>query len=142
MTFTPGELAYLESQRLGRLATAQPDGTLQVSPVGFRYNPGAETIDISGYHMSASRKFRNVAGNGRVAFVVDDIASVTPWRVRCLEIRGRGEAIEVPGGTSDADGSIIRIHPQRIISFGIEEPDTEPHLLTPHNRNVADPGPR
>jgi pyridoxamine 5'-phosphate oxidase family protein len=143
MTFTPGELEYLESQRLGRLATAQPDGTLQVSPVGFRYNPGEGTIDISGYNMSASRKFRNVAANGRVAFVVDDVASVQPWRVRCLEIRGRAEAIDAPGGTADGvDGSLIRIHPQRIISFGIEEPDTEPHKLTPHNRNVADPGAR
>jgi pyridoxamine 5'-phosphate oxidase family protein len=139
MTFTPGELEYLASQRLGRLATAQPDGTLQVSPVGFRYNPGAGTIDIGGYHMSASRKFRNVADNGRVALVIDDVASVQPWRVRCLEIRGRAEAIDGPGGTADVDGSIIRIHPQRIISFGIEE-DQEPHLLTPHNRNVPDPG--
>ena len=26
--FTDGELAYLATQRLGRLATAQPDGTL------------------------------------------------------------------------------------------------------------------
>ena len=141
MTFTPAELEYLASQRLGRLATAQPDGTLQVSPVGFRYNPDAGTIDIGGYHMSASRKFRNIADNGRVAFVVDDVASVQPWRVRCLEIRGRAEAIEVPGGTAaDVDGSIIRIHPRRIISFGIEDLDTEPHLLTPRNRNVADPG--
>lgn len=28
---------------------------------------------------------------GRVAFVVDDIASVEPWRVRCVEIRGHAE---------------------------------------------------
>ena len=143
MTFTPGELEYLASQRLGRLATAQPDGTLQVSPVGFRYNPDAGTIDIVGYNMSASRKFRNVADNGRVAFVVDDVASVQPWRVRCLEIRGRAEAIGAPGGTAaGVDGAIIRIHPQRILSFGIEELDPEPHLLTPHNRNVADSGAR
>jgi pyridoxamine 5'-phosphate oxidase-like protein len=38
MSFTDTELEYLSSQRLGRLATAQPDGTLQVSPVGFRHN--------------------------------------------------------------------------------------------------------
>jgi PPOX class F420-dependent enzyme/OxyR family protein len=69
----------------GRLATVQPDGTLQVSPVGFRYNSVTETIDIGGFNMAASRKFRNVAENGRAAFVVDDIASVDPWRVRCLE---------------------------------------------------------
>jgi len=91
MTFTATELDYLATQRLGRLATAQPDGTLQVSPVGLKYNPATTTIDIVGYHMAASRKLHNVAESGRVAFVVDDIASVQPWRVRCLEIRGRAE---------------------------------------------------
>ncbi len=130
------EFAYLRTQRLGRLATAQPDGTLQVSPVGFRYNPGTSTIDVGGYHMSASRKFRNVADNGRVAFVVDDIASVKPWRVRCLEIRGHAEAIDAPAGS---DGAIIRIHPTRVISFGLDDPDQDPHLLTRSKRDVTPP---
>jgi pyridoxamine 5'-phosphate oxidase family protein len=134
MTFTSAELAYLESQRLGRLATVQPDGTLQVSPVGFQLNTVAGTIDIHGFNMAASRKFRNVADNGRVAFVVDDIASVDPWRVRCLEIRGTAEAITAPGGS---EGPVIRIHPRRIISFGIDDPDHGPHELVPNNRDVT-----
>jgi pyridoxamine 5'-phosphate oxidase family protein len=67
MIFTASELEYLATQRLGRLATAQPDGTLQVSPVGFHYNPSTETIDIGGYRMATSPKFRNMAGNGRMA---------------------------------------------------------------------------
>jgi pyridoxamine 5'-phosphate oxidase family protein len=123
--FTDAELEYLASQRLGRLATAQPDGTLQASPVGFRVNKETGTIDIAGRGMTGSRKFRNVADNGRVAFVVDDVPSVNPWTVRCLEIRGRGEAIATPAdsayGSSPAgvDGAVIRIHPTRIISFGI-----------------------
>lgn len=132
MTFTESELAYLASQRLGRLATAKPDGTLQASPVGFRYNADTGTIDIPGFNMSESRKFRNVADNGRVAFVVDDLASVEPWRVRCLEIRGRGEAIDAET-SSDA---IIRIHPTRVISFGIDQPDTPPHELVPSMRDI------
>ena len=41
--------------------------------------------------MSKSQKFRNVARNPKVAFVVDDITSRDPWRVRCLEIRGTAE---------------------------------------------------
>src|SRR5579862_8045038 len=96
MSFTSAELAYLATQRLGRLATAQPNGTLQVSPVGFRYNSGTGTIDIAGLNMAASRKFRNVAANGQAAFVVDDLASIQPWRPRCLEIRGHAEAIAEP----------------------------------------------
>ncbi len=138
MAFTDSELDYLSTQRLGRLATAQPDGTLQVSPVGYLYNPDTTTIDIVGYRMAASRKFRNVADNGRIAFVVDDISSVEPWRVRCLEIRGHAEAIDAANSSTSHDGPIIRIHPTRIISFGIDQPDQEPHLLTPNSRNVTD----
>ncbi|NUR62908.1 MAG: PPOX class F420-dependent oxidoreductase, partial [Catenulispora sp.] len=63
--FTEAEVAYLAEQRLCRLATAQPDGTLQVSPVGFGYNEKLGTIDIGGHNMAASRKFKNVAANGR-----------------------------------------------------------------------------
>ncbi|MBW6436271.1 PPOX class F420-dependent oxidoreductase [Actinoplanes hulinensis] len=130
MAFTAEELAYLAGQRLGRLATVQPDGTLQVSPVGFTYNPETATIDIGGWKMAASRKYRNVAENGRVAFVVDDVPSVNPWRVRCLEIRGRGEAIDGPE-------PIIRIHPRRIISFGLDQPDQDAHTLTANKRDVS-----
>ena len=62
MTFTDAETAYLASQRLGRLATIGPDGSPQVKPVGFRYNPGLGTIDVTGFNMAASHKFRNVGG--------------------------------------------------------------------------------
>jgi pyridoxamine 5'-phosphate oxidase family protein len=109
-----------------------------VSPVGFHYNEELGTIDIGGFNMSTSQKFRNVTRNGTVAFVVDDIASTQPWRVRCLEIRGIAEAVPDPSNpTPGHDGSIIRIVPRRIISFGIDQPDQEPHELTPNNRNVT-----
>ena len=120
MIFTEAERAYLESQRLGRLATARPDGTLQANPVGFDYNPELGTIDVRGHGMITSRKFRNVEHNGRVAFVVDDAASLDPFVPRCLEIRGTAEAVRGPGDPeAGEDGAIIRIRPKRIISFGI-----------------------
>jgi len=138
MAFTEAELKYLDAQPLGRLATVQPNGTLQVSPVGFSVNPDDHTINIGGYSMAASRKYRNVAANGRVAFVVDDVPSLDPWRVRCLEIRGVAEAVPGPNAaTGDLDGAIIRITPQRIISYGIEVPDQEPHAMTVNNRDVG-----
>ncbi|PVU84357.1 PPOX class F420-dependent oxidoreductase (plasmid) [Cellulomonas sp. WB94] len=130
--FTDTELAYLRSQHLGRIATQKPDGTLQNSPVGFRYNAAEGTIDIGGFHLEDSRKYRNVAANGRVAFVVDDLVSVQPWRVRCVEIRGRAEVLPTHGTRP----ALIRIHPERIISFGIEEPDTEAHSLSVNARDV------
>jgi pyridoxamine 5'-phosphate oxidase family protein len=74
--------------------------------------------------MSGSQKYRNIADNGRVAFVVDDVPSRDPWQVRFLEIRGTAEAVAPPAGSDAAggpDGAIIRIHPKKIISFGVEK---------------------
>jgi pyridoxamine 5'-phosphate oxidase family protein len=122
--FTDGELAYLDAQRLGRLATIQRNGTIQNSPVGFFYNAARQTVDIGGRDMANSQKFKNVAANGRVAFVVDDLASIDPWTPRCLEIRGDGEAILDPDDSAAPfPSAIIRIHPRRIISFGIDPPE-------------------
>jgi pyridoxamine 5'-phosphate oxidase family protein len=136
-SFTEDELAYLSAQRLGRLATAAPDGTLQASPVGFRYNPDLDTIDIGGFVMSRSRKFRNVAATGQVAFVVDDIASTDPWRVRFLEIRGEAEAVPAPPETPEGtDGALIRVRPRRVISFGLEPSNLPVHEQEMNARNV------
>lgn len=141
MSFKPHEIEFMKAADLRRLATIQPDGTPQVSPVGFTYNEQLGTIDIAGYNMAKSQKFRNLAHNDKVAFVVDDIASRDPWRVRCLEIRGTAEqAVTASGQVAPAgdvlDSAIIRITPRRIISFGIDDTDTEPHLLKADSRNV------
>jgi pyridoxamine 5'-phosphate oxidase family protein len=138
MTFSQIELDYLAGQMLGRLATRRPDGTLQNSPVGFRYTAATATIDIGGFTMAASRKFRNVADNGEVAFVVDDVPSVSPWRVRCLEIRGSAEALTEPADSAYGNAEpIIRIHPRRILGFGLEQLDVEPHDLALNSRDVG-----
>jgi pyridoxamine 5'-phosphate oxidase family protein len=119
--FTRAELDYLAAQPLGRLATAGSNGMLQNNPVGFRVDAEAGTIDIGGWNMGASQKFRNVRANGRVAFVVDDLVSVQPWTVRGLEIRGRAEALtDAKPPQQFMSGEIIRIHPERIFSWGIE----------------------
>lgn len=137
MIFTAAEAAFLGSQRLGRLATAQPDGTLQASPVGFEVDAELGVIDVRGYGMANSRKFRNVEDNGRVAFVVDDVPSLDPFRVRCLEVRGWAEAVRTPADeATGADGAIIRIHPKRIISFGINT-EFDMNAVAADNRDVA-----
>ena len=130
MIFTDAEREYLQVQTLGRLATVQSDGSPQVNPVGFTYNDELESIDISGFRMGSSQKYRNVRGNPRVAFVVDDIPSTQPYQARFLEIRGAAEAV------GEGNGAIIRITPERIIGFGVEKLG-EPHELLPNSRNVA-----
>jgi pyridoxamine 5'-phosphate oxidase family protein len=134
MTFTEAEIDYLRSQRLGRLATIQPDGSPQVKPVGYRYNPELGTIDVTGFNMAASQKFRNVSRNGRAALVIDDIVSTDPWRVRFLEIRGTGEAVPADG---ESGQPLIRIHPTRILSFGVEAPPGEPHQTRLVTRDIG-----
>jgi pyridoxamine 5'-phosphate oxidase family protein len=120
--FTRAEIDYLKGQRLGRLATASPDGQPHVVPVSFRYNPDLDTIDIGGHDFAKRKKFRDVHRNPRVAFVVDDVASVEPWRPRGIEIRGTAEVL--PNGGADImpsfDPEMFRIRPKRIISWGIE----------------------
>jgi pyridoxamine 5'-phosphate oxidase family protein len=133
MAFTDAETAYLGSQPLGRLATIQPDGSPQVKPVGFRVNPGLGTIDVTGLNLTSSQKFRNIGRNGQAALVVDDIMSTDPWRVRFLEVRGTAEAL----GDDTDGGPLIRIHPTRILSFGIEEPPGEPHQTRMQSRDLV-----
>jgi pyridoxamine 5'-phosphate oxidase family protein len=122
IVFTPAEIAYLRSQRLGRLATVGADGQPHVVPVGFRYNPERGTIDIGGHAFAKRKKFRDARTNPRVAIVVDDLASVNPWRPRGIEVRGEAEVLET-GGTEMGPGydpEMFRITPTRIVSWGME----------------------
>ena len=110
---TPEQRAYLESQTLGRLATVDSDGLPHVAPVGFTYNEALDTIDIAGFAMSSTAKFRHVRRRGVAAIVVDDV--LPPWRPRGVEIRGRADALEHAPG---AETGLIRIHPDRVHAWG------------------------
>jgi len=113
-TFTENELEYLGSGLLCRLATVGPDGTPHVAPVGMiSHNAQLDTIDVGGHDLTNTKKFRDAARTGRGALVVDDLASTDPWRPRGIEIRGRAEAVE-------GARPLIRIHPERIVAWGID----------------------
>ena len=96
--FTPAELAYLRSQKLGRLATVGPDGAPQVRPVGFAVDAESGTIDIIGRDNPATQKWRNVVRDGRVAEVGQVVGARA--HVELADVRGEGEAVDqqVPGG--------------------------------------------
>ena len=111
--FSDAELEYLNrDRRLGRLATVGKDGTPHVVPVGWSYNPEADAIEVRGRNFERSKKYRDVKRAGRAAIVVDDLASTDPWHPRGVEVRGRAEAL-------DGARPMIRIHPDRIVSWGI-----------------------
>ncbi len=119
--FTEKEVEYLREQRMGRLATVNASGRPHVVPVGFRYNPELGVLDIGGRDMGRTKKYRDVAQTGRVAFVVDDV--LPPWRARGVVVRGRAEVL--------GDES-IRIFPERIVGWGID-----PEARGPNARSVA-----
>jgi pyridoxamine 5'-phosphate oxidase family protein len=131
--FTPAELAYLRGQPLARLATIGPDGAPQVRPVGFVVDPETGTIDIPGLDNPSTQKWRNVVRDGRVSLVVDDVVP-QPWQPRAVEIRGVAEALPDVVHAEAFPGvrpGVIRIHPRRILAFGLDDSDT------PGARNVA-----
>ena len=71
------------------------------------------------------------------ALIIDDLASRDPWTVRGVEIRGRAEAISgIEPTSSYGSGEIIRLHPSRVISWGLD-PD-RPGMS---GRTIPDPGP-
>src|SRR4029453_991775 len=88
-----------------------------VAPGGWAHNAELDTIDVTGHGLEQTKKFRDVERTGRAAIVIDDLASVSPWRPRAVEGRGRAEALRTPE-------VLIRIHPERISSWGLDQGKT------------------
>ncbi len=123
--FNPAEIDYLQSLRIGRVATVSPNGDPHVVPLRFKYNPQEDAIDLLGSDLSSSKKYRDAQATGRIAFVVDDIADGKP---RGIEIRGRAE-IHPTGGESlmkNVGTAFIRLIPTRIAVWGINSNSYHP----------------
>jgi pyridoxamine 5'-phosphate oxidase family protein len=122
MGLTQTEQRFLTRQQRGHLATVGSDGWPQVKPLGFTWNAELGTVDIAGFNMAGSAKYRNVAANPKVAFVVDEVTEENEMQgTHFLEIRGRAEQVT---GTDPADPhlapEIIRIHPTRVIGWNLD----------------------
>jgi pyridoxamine 5'-phosphate oxidase family protein len=110
--FTTRERAYLASgPTLARVATVDRDGNPHVVPTGWSYDEGTDTIILRGRDLERTKKYRDAQASGRIAVVIDHVDA--PWRPVGIEIRGRAEI----AGAPDAQ---IRVHPTRVISWGIE----------------------
>ena len=117
--FSEKEIDYLQSQRIGRLATVSPEGEPHVVPLRFKYNPEADAIDLVGSDLGSTKKYRNAQATGRIAFVLDDISDGKP---RGIEVRGNAE-IHPTGGESlmrNVGPAFIRLIPSRIATWGID----------------------
>jgi pyridoxamine 5'-phosphate oxidase family protein len=140
--FTEPERSYLESNRLGRLATVGPDGMPHAAPLRWFYDHASDTLILGGHEdFAATKKFRDARRHGLATLIIDDIASFDPFTPRGIEIRGRaethteggeelGKALGVPYPLSSA---WIRLIPVRVVSWGLEGEGFAP----PSARTVA-----
>jgi pyridoxamine 5'-phosphate oxidase family protein len=111
--FTEAERAFLRGQRLARLATASASGQPDVSAVGFEVD--ADTITSGGLDLTMTVRYHHLQDNPRATIVVDELASMDPWRPRGVKVRGRA-VLESAG-----DGHRIRVFPEVVWSWGINE---------------------
>ena len=111
--FTDAEVEFLAGQRLARLATASKGGQPDVSPVGFGVD--GDTITSGGLDLTRTIRYRHLQENPQAIIVIDDLASVDPWRPRGVKVRGEA-TLEDDGGKPR-----IRIRPSVVWSWGINE---------------------
>jgi len=99
VTFTPSELEFLSSQRIGRLATVGPTGWPHVMPVMYTVLESGELeFDADGV------KLRNLSHDPRAALVVD--------------AGGPRRGIAVQGRAAIVGQERARLAPERKFSWG------------------------
>jgi pyridoxamine 5'-phosphate oxidase family protein len=101
VTLDEAELAYLRSERIGRLATVGPAGFPHVMPVRYSVtDEGALEFDADGI------KLRNLSAEPRVAFVVDGM--------------GPRRGVALQGVATMIGPERARLEPRRAFSWGLE----------------------
>ena len=126
--FTDAELEFLAGQRIARIATASATGQPDVSPVGFAVD--GDSITSGGLDNTKTIRHRHLLESPVAALVVDDLASIDPWRPRGVKVRGSAVIEQVGGGMQ------IRITPETIWSWGINE-GAETHFGPIEKRQVG-----
>ncbi|QQG48651.1 MAG: PPOX class F420-dependent oxidoreductase [archaeon] len=110
--FSEEEADFLAENFIGRLATASSSGQPHVVPVTYTFD--GESIHFGGWDLASTLKYRNLASNPAVAFVVDEVTSVKPWRVKGVEVRGVAQAYVAEGGRT-----MVKISPKAVRSWGV-----------------------
>ena len=112
--FSDKEIAYLNSQRLARIATVSSSAQPDVSPVVFQFD--GERFIISGQNVERTQKYKNVnSGSTKVGLVIDDLESISPWTPRGVKVHGTAEISELDGR------AVLVIRPDTHWSWGIED---------------------
>jgi len=104
------------------MASVSQKGIPEVSPVGFEFDGkyfwvGSHDPEV----FPTTMRYKNIAnGNAHVSLVIDDLASVDPWRPRGIKVSGTAEVAEHDG--IFGKGRYFRIIPRSSVSWGIEPP--------------------
>ena len=128
-TFSVHEVAH--NHVAGPAGHGRPFGPPAELPGRPPLHPGTDTIDIIGWNLDASRKYRNVTGLPHVALVVDDMP--VEGEPQGIEIRGLAQAL----AASASRDAIIRVHPRRIVSWGFARPDGTADQGGPSRQDAA-----
>jgi len=125
--FSENQLAYLKEQLLGRLATVSKNQIPQVTPVGFGVDEDRIYMNVQ-YN---SVKARNIRGNPRVLFVVDDFP---PWDgtaagLRQVLISGTAEMISSGELHQKGKDLIEEKFPGYEENFGVREDGWSKYIL-------------
>lgn len=116
--FSEQELAFLQTQRIARIATIASDGQPTVDAVGFSFD--GTHFYVGGHNIQATRKYKNVvAGNKKVSLVIDELKSVQPWQAQGIRVHGEAEAVE--SRAHFGSGLYLVITPKVTWSWGIED---------------------
>jgi pyridoxamine 5'-phosphate oxidase family protein len=120
--FTEKERGYLKNQRLARIATVSQELQPNVAPVGYEFD--GEYFYVGGLRLEATLKYKNVIRNSKVSLAIDDFESVDPWKPRGIKLHGIADLVRRSGYAGD--GEYIRIRPEKVWSWGIEEETLQP----------------
>lgn len=145
MTWSDTEREYLETARVGRLATVDEEGRPHAVPVCFAVAGGAVVTPVDEKPKDASatdlRRVRNVRADPRVTLVVDHYTE--DWaELGWVQVRGTASVVEPDGSghrravtalrdaydqyADHALGNrpVIRIEPGHVVSWGrLERPE-------------------
>ena len=127
--FTERERAFIQTQRLLRLATVAADGQPDADAVGFVFD--GSVFIIGGHKLAGSRKYRNVAGgNPKVSLILDDLVSDDPWTPRGIKVHGVATTEQRAGQFGPGDYLVVR--PLVSWSWGIEGESFRGGRFQPH----------
>jgi coenzyme F420-0:L-glutamate ligase/coenzyme F420-1:gamma-L-glutamate ligase len=124
LVFSANQLAFLQAQRAGRLATATHDGAPHVIPVCYAYDGASLYIALDAKPKRVAperlRRIRNILENPRVALVIDRYSD--DWsQLAYLLIQGTAMLIQPDQAEHSRAVSLLRKRYVQYLAMPIEQ---------------------